>query len=194
VLYADLVDSSGVNTLGSSIGHDISVVLDGNSSKPVVLNDYYESNLNSYQSGRVRYPYNELSTGTHQLSFKVWDIQNNSSTATTDFVVAPSAELALTHVLNYPNPFTTKTKFLFEHNQACNPLKVNIQIFTVSGKLVKTLQQTVLCEGFRPEGIDWDGRDDFGDKLAKGVYVYKLSILDVENKKAEKIEKLVILN
>lgn len=194
VLYADLVDSSGVNTLGSSIGHDISVVLDGNTSKPIVLNDYYEANLNSYQSGRVRYPYNDLSTGSHQLAFKVWDIQNNSTTATTDFIVAPSAELALTHVLNYPNPFTTRTKFLFEHNQACNPLKVNIQIFTVSGKLVKTIQQNVLCEGFRPEGIDWDGKDDFGDKLGKGVYLYKLSILDVQNKKAEKIEKLVILN
>jgi hypothetical protein len=194
VLYADLTDSSGINTLGSSIGHDISVILDENSSKPVVLNDYYEAALNSYQSGRVRYPYSNLSEGQHRLSFKVWDIQNNSSQVYTDFIVAKSSELALKHVLNYPNPFTTKTKFYFEHNQACNPLKVNIQVYTVSGKLVKTIQQTVLCEGFRPEGIDWDGKDDFGDKLARGVYIYKVSILDVENKKAEKIEKLVILN
>ena len=194
VLYADLTDSSGINTLGSSIGHDISVILDENSSKPVVLNDYYEAALNSYQSGRVRYPYSNLSEGQHRLSFKVWDIQNNSSQVYTDFIVAKSSELALKHVLNYPNPFTTKTKFYFEHNQACNPLKVNIQVYTISGKLVKTIQQTVLCEGFRPEGIDWDGKDDFGDKLARGVYIYKVSILDVENKKAEKIEKLVILN
>lgn len=194
VLYADLTDSSGVNTLGTGIGHDISVVLDGNSSKPIILNDYYEANLNSYQSGRVRYPYSDLSEGEHQLSFKVWDIQNNSSLSTVDFIVAPSAELALTRVLNYPNPFTTKTKFFFEHNQACNPLKVTVQIYTISGKLVKTIQQSVFCEGFRPEGIDWDGKDDFGDKLGRGVYVYKLSILDIENKKAEKIEKLVILN
>lgn len=194
VLYADLIDSSGINTLGSSIGHDISVILDENSSKPIVLNDYYEASLNSYQSGRVRYPYTDLSEGQHRLTFKVWDIQNNSSQIYTDFIVAKSSELALKHVLNYPNPFTTKTKFYFEHNQACNPLKVNIQVYTISGKLVKTIQQTVLCEGFRPEGIDWDGKDDFGDKLARGVYVYKVSILDVQNKKAEKIEKLVILN
>lgn len=194
VLYADLVDSSGINTLGTGIGHDIAAVLDGNSSKPLILNDYYEAALNSYQSGRVRYPYSKLEEGQHQLSFKVWDIQNNSSLTTLDFVVAPSAELALKHVLNYPNPFTTHTKFFFEHNQACNPLKVNIEIYTVTGKLVKTLQETVMCEGYRPEGIDWDGRDDFGDRLGRGVYVYRLSILNVENKKAEKIEKLVILN
>lgn len=194
VLYANLTDSSGINTLGTGIGHDISVVLDQNTSKPIILNDYYEAALNSYQSGRIRYPFEELSEGTHRLTFKAWDIQNNSNIVNTDFVVAPSAELALNHVLNYPNPFTSSTKFFFEHNQACNPLKVTVQIFTISGKMVKTLQRSITCEGFRPEGIDWDGKDDFGDKLARGVYIYKVGILNTENKKAEKTEKLVILN
>jgi hypothetical protein len=194
LFYADLVDSSGINTLGTSFGHDITAVLNKAGSKPVILNDYYEAGLNSYQSGRVRYPFEKLSTGDYQLNFKVWDIQNNSSNATVEFVVAESAELALKNVLNYPNPFSTKTKFFFEHNQACNPLKVSLQIYTISGKQVKTIQQNVQCEGFKTEGIDWDGRDDFGDKLARGVYVYRLSITTADNKKAEKIEKLVILN
>ena len=194
VLYAALSDSSGINTLGSSIGHDISVILDENSSKPIILNDYYEADLNSYQKGKVRFPFDELAEGNHRLTFKAWDIQNNSNTVSTDFVVAKSAELALNHVLNYPNPFTTSTKFYLEHNQACNPLKITIQIFTVSGKVVKTIQRTVTCEGFRPEGVDWDGKDEYGDKLGRGVYIYKLAILNTENQKAEKTEKLVILN
>jgi hypothetical protein len=194
VMYANLTDSSGINVLGTGIGHDISVVLDQNTTKPIILNDYYEAALNSYQSGRVRYPFDELPEGNHTLTFKVWDIQNNSNTITTDFVVAPSGELALNHVLNYPNPFSSKTKFFFEHNQACNPLKVTVQIFTISGKVVKTIQTNVTCEGFRPEGIDWDGKDDFGDKLGRGVYIYKVGILNTDNKKAEKTEKLVILN
>lgn len=194
ILYANLTDSSGINTLGTSIGHDISAVLDQTGTKPVILNDYYEANLNSYQSGSIRYPFNDLADGDHRLTFKVWDIQNNSNTIYTDFVVAKSADLALRHVLNYPNPFTTNTKFMFEHNQGCNPLRVTIQIFTVSGKAVKTIQKLVVCDGFKPEPIEWDGKDDYGDKLGRGVYIYKLAILDVQNKKAEKIEKLVILN
>jgi len=194
VLYASLTDSSGINTIGTSIGHDITAVIDGESSKPIILNDFYEANLNTYQAGRIRYPFEELKEGSHTMVFKAWDIQNNSNKVSLDFVVAPSAELALEHVLNYPNPFTTSTKFFLEHNQACNPLKVTIQVFTISGKLVKTLQRDVTCEGFRPEGIEWDGKDDFGDKLARGVYVYKLAILNTDNKKAEKTEKLVILN
>lgn len=193
-LYAEVSDSSGINTVGTGIGHDLTAILDENSSKPIVLNDYYEADLNSYQNGKVKYPFDQLAEGNHRLSLKVWDVQNNSSTVYTDFVVAASAEMALTHVLNYPNPFTSKTKFYFENNQCCQTLKVNIQVFTISGKVVKTISQTLTNEGFRSDGIDWDGKDDFGDKLAKGVYVYKLSIMGSDNKKAEKIEKLVILN
>ncbi len=193
-VYAEITDVSGINTIGTGIGHDIVAILDENSSKPIVLNDFYVSDLNTYKSGKIRYPLNELEEGNHRLSLKVWDVQNNSSTAYTDFVVANKAELALTHVLNYPNPFTTKTKFFLEHNQCCTSLKLSIQIYTISGKVVKTFSRTINNEGFRFDGIEWDGKDEFGDKLARGVYIYKVSVTDGSNKKADKIEKLVILN
>lgn len=193
-VYAEITDVSGINTIGTGIGHDIVAVLDENTSKPIVLNDFYVSDLNTYKSGKIRYPLNELSEGNHKLSLKVWDVQNNSSTSYTDFVVSSKAELALTHVLNYPNPFTTKTKFFLEHNQCCTSLKLSIQIYTISGKVVKSINQTINNEGFRFDGIEWDGKDEFGDKLARGVYIYKVSVTDGASKKADKIEKLVILN
>lgn len=193
-LYAVISDSSGVNTVGTGIGHDALAILDANSSKPIILNDYYVSDLNTYKSGKIRYPFSELSEGSHNLTLKVWDVQNNSTTAYTDFIVAKQAELALTHILNYPNPFTTKTKFFIEHNQCCTSLKVLIQIYTISGKVVKSINQTINNEGFRFDGIEWDGKDEFGDKLARGVYIYKVSVTDGDKKKADKIEKLVILN
>lgn len=73
VFYADLIDSSGINTLGTSFGHDISAVLNKAGSKSIILNDYYEAGLNSYQSGRIRYPFEKLKEGDYQLNFKVWD-------------------------------------------------------------------------------------------------------------------------
>ncbi len=194
ILYAQLTDSSGINTVGTGLGHDITAILNQNVSSPVIMNDYYEANLNSYQSGKVAYPFSDLAAGSYNISFKAWDILNNSGTASLDFVVAPDAAIALDKVLNYPNPFTTRTTFLFQHNQAFVPLKVQIQIYTISGKLVKTLAKTLTNEGFNQEGVEWDGRDDYGDKLARGVYVYKISITAPDNTKAEKIEKLVILN
>ncbi|MBI3521141.1 MAG: type IX secretion system sortase PorU [Bacteroidetes bacterium] len=193
-VYAEIADVSGINTIGTGIGHDAVAILDENSSKPIILNDYYVSDLNTYQSGKIRYPLNELSEGNHRLSLKVWDVQNNSSSAYTDFVVSKQADLALTHILNYPNPFTTKTKFFIEHNQCCTNLKVLIQIYTITGKVVKSINQTINNEGFRFDGIEWDGKDEFGDKLARGVYIYKVTVTDGAKKKADKIEKLVILN
>jgi flagellar hook assembly protein FlgD len=107
--------------------------------------------------------------------------------------VQESVDLKLDHVLNYPNPFTDYTEFYFEHNQACNAMEVQVQIFTVSGRLVKTINRYVQTEGFRSEGIEWDGRDEFGDQLAKGVYVYRIKATTPDGLKGEELQKLVIL-
>ena len=193
-LLAIVSDENGVNTVGNGIGHDLSAILDNNSAEVIPLNDYYESDLDSYQAGKILYPFNKLSIGSHQLKVKVWDVYNNSSDAETEFIVAPSAEFALSHVLNYPNPFTTRTQFYFEHNRPCVPMNVHVQIFTVAGRLVKTIETRLISEGFASSPIEWDGRDDFGNKIGRGVYVYRLRVQTVDGKYADKLEKLVILN
>jgi hypothetical protein len=192
-LFAILNDANGINTVGNSIGHDIIAILDANTDHSIVLNDYYQADLNSYQSGTIRYQFKNLPEGKHTLSLKAWDVYNNSSLATTEFVVSPSAELLLNHVLNYPNPFTTRTQFFFEHNQCCQLLNVQLQVFTISGKLVKNISKYVQAEGYRSDPIEWDGRDDFGDRIGRGVYIYRLRVRNSKGATAEKYEKLVIL-
>jgi len=193
ILIANLNDENGINTVGTGIGHDLTATLDNNTSDVVVLNDYYEADTDSYQSGSVMYQFKNLTEGNHTLRFKAWDILNNSSESTIEFVVSASASLALSHVLNYPNPFTTSTEFWFEHNQPCCALDVQIQIFTITGRLVKTINQQVQTNGFKADPIQWDGTDDYGSQLAKGVYIYRIRIKNEEGGYAEKSEKLVIL-
>jgi hypothetical protein len=193
LLLAKLFDENGINTTGNSIGHDITAVIDAGTENEIVLNDYYEADLDTWKSGKVRYRLGALSEGTHTLSLKAWDTHNNSAKRTTEFVVAASEELAIDHVLNYPNPFTTRTEFYFEHNRPCESLEVQVQVFTVSGRLVKTINRRVTCAGFRAEPLAWDGLDDAGDRLGRGVYVYRLNVAAPDGAKAEKYEKLVIL-
>lgn len=193
ILIAKLFDENGINAVGSGIGHDITAIVDANSADPIILNEYYLADLNTYQSGVVNYNFANLEVGTHTLTLKAWDVNNNSSEETIEFVVQEKESPELSHVLNYPNPFTTKTTFFFEHNQVNTALETQIQIFTISGKLVKTINKLVNTVGFRNEGIDWDGKDDFGDQLAKGVYVYRVSVKTDSGEVAEKLEKLVIL-
>lgn len=194
ILLASIYDSNGINTVGSGIGHDISAVLDHNTGNAVVLNDYYESDLNTFKSGQVQYQLDKLEPGAHHLKLKVWDVHNNSSEAEIEFIVAESEEFAIHRLLNYPNPFTTHTDFYFEHNQSCDFLNVLVQVYTVSGKLVKSINTVSNTDGFRNEAISWDGKDDYGDKLATGVYVYKMSVRNPSGEQVEKFEKLVILN
>lgn len=193
MIFAKVSDESGINTVGNGIGHDIIATLDEETDKQIVLNDYYEADMDSYQSGSIRYPLQNLENGLHTLSMKVWDVFNNSSEAYTEFIVESADEPVLKHVLNYPNPFTTYTEFWFEHNQACCDLDVLIQVFTVSGKLVKSIHANVQTTGYRADPVSWDGKDDFGDNLARGVYIYRVTIQNNEQKRAEEIQKLVIL-
>lgn len=193
LLLVKLEDEHGINTVGSGIGHDITAVLNQNTRNTYVLNQYYQAELDNYQKGEIRYPLSRLSEGRHNIRVKAWDVYNNSSEEYTEFVVSTSAKLALNHVLNYPNPFTTSTRFMFEHNKPGQPLFVQVKIFTVSGKLVKTIQRDIFSESYRIDDIYWDGRDDFGDPIGKGAYIYKLEVRTEDGSSAHRFEKLVIL-
>ncbi len=193
IFLAFLEDENGINT-ASGIGHDIVAVLDGDENNPYILNDYYETETDNYKKGKVTYPYRDLAPGLHTILFKAWDVYNNLITSEIQFIVIGNGDLELKNVLNYPNPFVSYTEFWFNHNRPFEPLEVQVQILTITGKLVKTINQTIVNEGFNSRDIKWDGKDDFGDRIGKGVYVYKLTVKSsTTGKKTEKIEKLVIL-
>lgn len=190
---AHLEDENGMNT-ASGIGHDMVAILDGNENNPYILNDYYETELDNYKKGFLRFPLRNLEKGLHTITFKAWDVYNNPVTSEIQFLVVDNNSVTLTNVLNYPNPFTSYTQFWFTHNRPFEPLDVQIQVMTVTGKVVWTKNQIINTEGFLSREITWDGRDDFGERIGKGVYIYKLTVKStLTNTKSEKFEKLVIL-
>ncbi|MBP6182312.1 type IX secretion system sortase PorU [Flavobacterium sp.] len=192
-LLAFLEDENGINT-ASGIGHDIVAILDGDVNNPYILNDYYQTKLDDYTNGTLRFPLRNLSVGLHTISFKAWDVYNNPIITEIQFVVVGDETLTLTHVLNYPNPFVNYTEFWFTHNRPYEALDVQVQVMTITGKVVWTKNQIVSTEGFLSKEITWDGKDDFGSKIGKGVYIYKLTVKsNLTNRKTEKFEKLVIL-
>ena len=192
-LLAFLEDENGINT-ASGIGHDIIAILDGDVNNPHILNDYYQTNLDDFTRGTLRFPLRNLSAGLHTITFKAWDVYNNPIIMEIQFIVVGDETITLTHVLNYPNPFINYTEFWFTHNRPYEALEVQVQVITITGKVVWTKNQIITTEGFLSKEITWDGKDDFGSKIGKGVYIYKLSVKsNLTNKKTEKYEKLVIL-
>jgi hypothetical protein len=192
-MLAFVKDASGINTVGTGIGHDIVAILDGNTDKPIILNDFYESDLNSYTSGTIRYPFHNLEEGLHTLSLKVWDVFNNSADAYLEFVVVSSDKFMISELMNYPNPFLDRTSFVFSHNQAEGKLDVNLLIFNLNGQIVKSFETSIVPAGYRTEPIYWDGRDESGGDLAKGMYLYRINVRNASGQVSQKAGKLILL-
>ena len=138
------------------------------------------SNLENENRAEIEFLPEFTEDGTYQLQIKAKDATNNLSGENQykiDFEVVTKAMIS--NVLNYPNPFSTSTQFVFTLTGAEVPESMNIQIFTVSGKVVRTITKEELGEvriGLNRTTYSWDGTDDFGNKLANGVYLYRVNL------------------
>jgi hypothetical protein len=202
VLIATLTDSSGINTAGG-IGHDLIATLSTitpstNSSliphpSTFLLNDFYRAEPDTYRRGNIRYPLGQLAPGSYSLQLRAWDVLNNPSEKTLSFVVGTGEKLRIQRVLNYPNPFTTRTAFWFEHNAPGQPLQVSVEILTLTGRIVQFLRSTTTTTGNFCRDIEWDGRDEQGQRLGRGTYLYRLRVRCAGKGEAVHLDKLVIL-
>jgi hypothetical protein len=189
MLYVEVNDENGVNTTGNGIGHDITAILDYQSKNVFLLNEYYQSSLNSFQRGVIQYPFSNMLPGHHTVSVKVWDIYNNSSSDSTDFIVMKSEDLILEDLLNYPNPFSDYTNISFSHNKPDMEMEIVVDIFTIDGKLVSTIKAKESDTGYRSQNIYWDGS---GAQNGQAVYIYRIRAQSSDGKSAEKSGKLII--
>jgi hypothetical protein len=193
VIYALISDAGGINTVGNGIGHDITGVVDNNVSDPIILNDYFESDLDDYTRGRLTYPMSDLSDGIHSLKVKVWDVFNNSSERTIEFKVISDEGLILANVYNYPNPASVVTWFRFEHNRPDEELQVTISVFDMEGRNVAVLHQSIFATGFSTAPVEWDLRNTGGNMLRQGVYPYRVRITDSGGHYTDSYNKLIVV-
>jgi hypothetical protein len=176
LLIARLYDESGINAVGNGIGHDLIAILDGDYKEPLIMNDYFTPETDSYQKGEILCQLGNLPNGTHTLTLKAWDVLNNSSEETIEFRVDVGARLGISNVYNYPNPFREGTNFVFEHNKPGSTLKVTIRIFNLTGQQLTALQYTFPTESTQSGPLYWNGSDDSGNELSAGLYVYHLQV------------------
>ena len=192
VLLAHVWDNYGINATGNGIGHDLTATLNGDRINAVILNDFYQANANSHNSGIIRYPYSELEPGAHTVSVKIWDIHNNSSEASLDFVVTESEALLIEQLYNYPNPFFDRTWFNLEHNRPDSHLNLVLSIYNLSGEVVRIMEAEVSSGGYRMDPLEWDGTTSGGAGMGAGIYIYVATLSTDEGEVASGSGKLII--
>jgi hypothetical protein len=189
VLLANITDESGINTVGTGIGHDITAVLDGDNSNIMVLNEYFQSDKDSYKSGSIVFPLTKLSEGEHVLTLKVWDVFNNSSEKQIRFVVKDNFRIE--SVSCSPNPMHEETQFVFTHNLPDETFDVDLEIFETTGTRVDIMPVKVGSIGTESLPITWNPASR-NVRMRSGVYIYRM-IVTASGKQSSGSGRLVYL-
>lgn len=191
-LLAFVEDESGINTTGAGIGHDIMATLTGPTRTSYCLNSYFVSQIDEPGKGVITFKMQDLPDGVYTLTLKVWDIYNNSGTATIDFTALNNTDMLIENLFNAPNPVTEETCFIFDHNQVGNNMKVDIYIYDIMGRWVTTLSEQVAGYSTRIAPIRWNGRGAHGETLRNGIYVYRVVATNDKGETATMVSKLVL--
>ncbi|MDD4823111.1 MAG: type IX secretion system sortase PorU [Bacteroidales bacterium] len=190
LLIAYVDDSSGINRSGSGIGHDITLIIDGNTSDPINLNPYYE-NTGVGNQGVLRYQLEALPAGNHTLYFKIWDIQNNSSSIKINFEVVKDLEPEIFNAYTIYDKIADKNTFYVEHDRSTVGMNIRIEVLDYTGHEVWSVEES----SFASESIytySWDRISHQGNKLPVGIYLYRVYVRSDGSKEAVKSEKLII--
>lgn len=190
---ANLEDESGINYSGNGIGHDLVLCVDNDVTKTYMLNNYYVQEFGDFTKGSVSYVLPELEKGTHTLTFRAWDVLNNTNAISLDFVVDPTVAPNMFNLTASQNPARTSTNFLISYDLAGTDCTFTLEVFNFSGQRVWYHQE----EGSSPSGlytIPWNLCTNAGAKLFTGVYFYRCQMTCGDSKKVSKTQKIVILN
>lgn len=189
IFMADISDDCGINVAGISIGHDLELTIDNNQQDIRILNDYFSYDFGSYSSGTVVYPLTDLAPGSHTLSFRVWDVNNNTSTATLEFRTGQQ-ELQTGDVTATQNPAYTSTRFV-TRLPADGENAITLEVYDVAGRLVWTSGRQTTPSGYHV--CTWNLTTTAGTPLPAGLYLYRAKIDSKAGNVETKAKKIVIL-
>ena len=178
---AELYDDSGINASGSSIGHDLELIIDGDMNQTYNLNNYFEYDFGDYRSGSIGFSIPQLSIGTHKLLFRAWDILNNSTTTELLFEVSEDAGAGEFNVTCTQNPASTNTQFVITHDRPGSELKVTLDVFDLGGRQLWRQTDTVMATNDTVT-IDWNLNVAGGSRLHTGLYLCRLTLNDGDSK------------
>lgn len=189
---AELWDKSGVNITGSSVGHDMMLVIDESTVLSYNLNSYYELLPGEEGAGIVKFPIPALEPGKHTAEFWVWDILNNSTVRTFTFEVVEGLKPFLFDVIATPGIAREQVTFHLMHNRPESRMRVGIMVYDLAGRQLWKHEESGTSGLFENYTISWDLTRG-GARMRPGVYIYRAAISTDNSKEATKARKFIIL-
>lgn len=183
--FADLYDQNGINTAGAGIGHDLMMIVDNDPKQIYVLNEYFTSANDSYTSGQVSYLMGELPDGPHSLTFRAWDLLNNSTTKSLNFIVEAGLDPSIYSVISYPNPVRQSgvLNLMVNYDQPDELLSTEIYLYNINGQMIYSHKQE------NPDQVAIN-LSELG--LHPGVFMYTVKIKSASSKYSTTSGKIIV--
>ncbi len=183
--FANLYDKNGINTAGAGIGHDLMLIIDDDPKMIYSLNEYFTASNNSYQAGQVSYLMEELANGPHSLTFRAWDLLNNSTTKSLNFIVEVGLDPSIYNVTTYPNPVQQSgvVHLIVNYDQPDELIETEIYLYNTAGQMVYSHKQD------NPDAVSIN-LPSLG--LNTGVYIYSVKIKSASSKYSTTSGKIIV--
>lgn len=183
--FANIEDVNGINTVGSGIGHDLLLTVDGNPKQTYILNNFFRAENNSYQKGQVSYLLPELTEGEHTLVFRAWDLLNNSTTKQMKIQVVKGLDPTIFAVATYPNPVQAGgiMNMTIQYDQPDKLNETTLYVYNLQGQLLYQAHQNNAL----------DMQLNIGQLgLNTGVYIYQVRVKSENSNTAMRSGKFVV--
>jgi hypothetical protein len=196
-----LFDESGIDVVGTGPDEGLSIEAKNMLKRQNINHKFiFEEGDVRCGSATITFEENSLVEGENNISVTAQDLLGNVSALNITIEIIPFTEFKLGRIFNYPNPFRMgeTTRFYFQHsnNHSDDPVlpwfgnvNATIRIYTLSGKLIRVIRNAV-------NGQVWDGLDEYGNKLAPNVYLYRITAVvntqDGEKTQKSPVKKIVI--
>ena len=193
LFVAQLTDFCGISSSGNGIGHDLELCIDGRSDLTYNINEYYAHEFGDFTRGTVAYNIPALENGAHSLTFRAWDVLNNTNKASLDFVVDDGLKTNILSLVASQNPATTSTNFMVRFDLPGSECEFVIEVFDFSGRRIWMHEETSTGEN----GIftvTWNLTNGVGTKVGTGIYLYRCRVKCGNSKWTSQTQKIMVRN
>ena len=190
---AQLTDPSGISASGNGIGHDLTLCIDGKGSMTYNINEGYTHEFGDFTRGTVGYSIPRLEPGPHSLTFRAWDVLNNTSQVSLNFVVARDMPTNILRLMASQNPASSTTNFMLSYDLPGSELEFIFEVFDFSGRCIwRHLETSSNDNGLCV--VPWNLCNGAGTKVGAGIYLYRCQVRNGESKWVSESQKIIIRN
>lgn len=188
---AQLNDASGISASGNGIGHDLLLCIDGRSDLTYNINENYAHEFGDFTRGTAAFSIPQLENGPHRLTFRAWDVLNNTSQTSLDFVVDDAVSTNILRLMASQNPAVSSTNFILSYDLPGSDCDFIFEVFDFAGRCIWSHEESSSNQS-GIHTVTWNLTNGVGAKVGTGIYLYRAKVRCGQSNWTTKTQKIVV--